>query len=785
MQTSKLKRRLAVALAGFASALAIATAAHAAPIATLDRNGAWVSVEAYGPNVVHVTIAADKAEALKAAGYGIITANADNAAFRQTTGNDGDTFASNALSLHVNAAPPPHVPSQGEKYFAPSLAPVGLQVKNARGETVVNMTGWEMSPHEVAGEQTYQVGASFAAPADEHYYGMGQNQESLGALDLRGRVIDCQHWYDAPGGETVCVPFMVSSKGYGIVWDNPSDTRFVAAINGRTSFQSKVGERVSFFIITGDNPEDIYSAYARVTGKTPIPPKAAFGLIQSKARYDSQAEVLRVANTYRQKQYPLDVMVVDWFYWTRMGQMDIDPAQFPDPDGMNKQLHDMGMQSIISIWPRYETSGRYFNELDAKGYLLKDKNGKTVDGLPFRSDRTGGLIDATNPDARKWYWEHARDNILSHGFDYPWLDETEPDLVPDGYFYSIGSGDRYHNVFPLVHVEGVAQGMRAWKPNKRVLILARAAYLGSQRTGALFWSSDINPTWEALQRQIPTGLNMTASGIAYWGNDIGGWQWLPQTTNATKAPLLDPAGAEATVGQNHDYPELFTRWFEYGTFLPTLRIHGDRKHTEIWEFGKAAEPILAKYDRLRYALIPYLYSQAKATYDTGAPFMRPLWMDFPNDPNVANLGTQYMFGPAFLVAPVTEQAQTEKDVYLPAGSDWYNFWTNEKLAGGRWVKVAAPIDQIPVFVKAGSIVPLGSEIQSTASKQSIAEIRVYPGKDADFTLYDDDGTSYDYEKGKGTVTKLHWSDASGALSVPTGDKAFAKTAPGLVKVAGK
>ena len=773
-------RTFRAGLAVCASALALVSgSALAAPAATLDRDGAWVSVEAYGPNVVHVTIAADKAEALKAPGYGIIADHADNSGFKQTSGADGDTFTSGALTLHVNAAPPPHVPSQGEKYFAPSLAPVGLQVKNAHGDTVLTMNGWEMSPHEVAGEQTYQVGASFAAPADEHYYGMGQNQESLGALDLRGRVVDCKHWYDAPAGETVCVPFMVSSKGYGIVWDNPSDTRFTAAVNGRTAFQSNVGERVSFFIITGDTPEDIYSAYARITGKTPIPPKAAFGLIQSKARYDSQAEVLRVATTYRQKQYPLDVMVVDWFYWTRMGQMDIDPSQFPDPDAMNKQLHDMGLQSIISIWPRFETSGRYFNELDSKGYFLKDKDGKTVDGLPFRSDRTGALIDATNPDARKWYWEHARDNILSHGFDYPWLDETEPDLVPDSSFYSIGSGDRYHNVFPLLHVEGVAQGMRDWKPNKRVLILSRAAYLGSQRTGALFWSSDINPSWEALTRQIPTGLNMTASGIAYWGNDIGGWQWLPQTTSATKPPLLDPSDARDVVGQNNDYPELLTRWFEYGTFLPTLRLHGDRKHTEICAFGKQAEAVMAKYDRLRYQLIPYIYSQAKTTYDTGAPFMRPLWMDFPHDSNVSNIGTEYMFGPAFLVAPVTEQAQTEKSVYLPAGNDWYNFWTNEKLTGGQWVKVAAPIDQIPVFVKAGSIVPLGADIQSTATKQAIAQIKVYPGADGSFTLYDDDGTSYDYEKGKGaTSTKLHWSDATATLS---GDKDLVKR----VQVVGK
>ncbi len=768
---------VAVSMIGFG-------AAHAAPIATLDRNGAWVSVEAYGPNVIHVTIAADKAEVLKGPGFGILPKNADNSAFRHSSGKDGDSFASAALNLRVAPAPQPRVPSQMEKYFAPQLAPVGLQVRNAKGELVLDMTGWDLAPHSVAGEKTYQASASFSAPADEHYYGMGQNQESTGPLDLRGRVLDCKHWYDAPAGESVCVPFMVSSKGYGIVWDNPSATRFIAGVNGRTAFQSNVGERVSFFVITGSTPEEIYSGYARVTGKTPIPPKAAFGLIQSKARYESQQEILSVANTYRHKKYPLDIMVLDWFHWTRMGQLDIDPAQFPAPAAMNKELHDLGMQSIVSVWPRFETSGRYFNELDAKGYFLKDKDGKTVDGLPFRSDRVGALIDATNPAARQWFWERMRDNILSQGFDYPWLDETEPDLVPDGYFYSIGSGDRYRNLFPLLHTEGVQQGMRAWKPNKRALILSRAAYLGSQRTGALFWSSDINPSWEALARQIPTGLNMTASGIAYWGNDIGGWQWLPQSTRATRQPLVDPRGGEETIGQNHDYPELLTRWFQYGTFLPTLRLHGDRKHAEIWAFGQHAESIMARYDRLRYQLIPYIYSQAKTTWDNGAPFMRPLWMDFPQDPNVASIGTQYMFGPAFLVAPVTEQGQTEKEVYLPAGSDWYNFWSNEKLAGGRWVKVAAPIDQIPLFVRAGSIVPLGADIQSTASKQAIAEIKVYPGKDGEFALYDDDGVSYDYEKGKATQARLKWDDSAGRLSVG-GDSDLSRKAPSITKVVGK
>jgi alpha-D-xyloside xylohydrolase len=479
-------------------------------------------------------------------------------------------------------------------------------------------------------------------------------------------------------------------------------------------------------------------------------------------------------------------MVVDWFYWTRMGQMDIDPAQFPTPDAMNKELHDMGMRSIISIWPRFEKAGRYFAELDQKGFFLKDAAGKTQDGLPFRSDRVGALIDVTNPEARKWFWEHARDNILSHGFDYPWLDETEPDLVPDGYFYSIGSGDRYHNLFPLLHVEGVADGMRAWKPDSRVLILSRAAYLGSQRTGALFWSSDITATWEDFQRQIPTGLNMTASGIAYWGNDIGGWQGVPPVSTATKPVLVDPSGARAVVGQNDEYPELFVRWFEYGTFLPTLRIHGQRAATELWALGDKPQAILAKYDRLRYQLIPYIYSAAKKTYDTGLPFMRPLWMDFAGDPTVANLGSEYMFGPSLLVTPVTEQGQTTKKVYLPKGSDWYDFWTGKKSKGGQWVTVASPIDRIPVFVKAGSILPIGSDVQSTAEAQTITKLKVYPGpQGASFTLYDDDGVSYAYEKGVGTTTTLRFDAKTKKVTASGGNKALVADAAKLTEIAGK
>ena len=752
----------------------------ASPV-VLDRNGAYVAVESYAPNIVRITIATDHATAATPPGYGFIAAD-DPHGFAHTQDAHGDDFRSSALQLHIDAPPPPSAPSVGERYFAPALPPVGLEIRNARGETVLAMNGWQMAPHTVNGEHTFQVGASFAATAGEHFYGLGQNQD--GILDLRGRTIDCKHFYDNPHGETVCIPLMVSSVGYAVVWDNPSDTHVYPGVNGHTLWQSEVGERVSFFVIVGDDADALYSGYAKLTGRTPIPPKAAFGLIQSKARYASQQEILDVAHTYRSKGYPLDIMVLDWFYWTRMGQLDIDPAQFPDPDGMNRDLHTLGIRSLISVWPRFERDSRYFNELDAKGYFLEDRDGKTQDGLPFRSDRAGALIDATNPLALDWFFDHVRDNILAHGFDYLWLDETEPDLVPDGFFFKIGSGDRYHNVFPLLYIDGMSQRFRRYRPDKRVLILARAAYLGSQRTGAIFWSSDIDPSWEALEHQIPTGLNMTASGIAYWGNDIGGWQPLPQNSAATHPPLIDPAGARDVVGQDDDYPELFTRWFEYGTFLPILRIHGERKHTEIWAYGPQAEAILARYDRLRYRLIPYIYSLARHTFDSGAPFMRALWMDFPGDPKVANIGNEYMFGPDFLVAPVTRQGQTRKQVYLPAGADWYDYWTNTRETGGRTITVDAPIDRIPVFVRAGSILPLGAVVPSTATPQAIERIKVYPGRDADFDLYDDDGVSYGYQHGGGRVTHLHWDDAAHRLTASGSDKILRRPVKALLEVVG-
>ncbi len=744
-----------------------AVPALAAPLAVLDRNGAAVSIEPYAPNIVHVTIATDPDVARSAPGEGP-NATPDAAGWSHASDNGADVFRSGDLEVRVDAQPWPSAPTMMARYFAPSLPSVSIGFAKPGGAPLTRMNGWEMSPHDVAGEHTFRVGASFSTTADEHFWGLGQNQQ--GFADLRGRTIDCRHNYDAPEGESVCVPFLVTNKGYGIVWDNPSATTVSAGVNGKTHWQSNVGERVSFFVITGKTTDEIYAGYARLTGATPLPPKAALGLIQSKARYETQAELLDIAKGYRARNLPLDIMVLDWFYWTALGNLDIDRSAFPDPKGMNAQLNAMGMRSLISVWPRFEKVSKNFDTLAAKGWLLHDKDGKPVDGLPIRSDRAGALIDPTVPAARKWFWSQIRDNILSQGFDWTWLDETEPDLVPDGYFYSIGSGDRYHNLFPLLHTQSVADGSAQDRPNKRNMILCRAAYLGAQRNGCLFWSSDVDATWEALQRQVPAGINAAASGMTYWSSDTGGWQYPGGAGEATTAPLVDPTGATAMAPDYKDYPELFVRWFQYNAFTPTLRIHGQRPGTALWQYGPAAEAILADTLRLRYALLPYTYAAARHAYDTGAPIMRGLFMDFPGDAQALAVKDQYMFGPAFLVAPVTRQGQTHRPVYLPKGTDWYDWWTGRKFAGGQTIEADAPIAHIPLFVRAGSVVPLGTPILSTAEKQGIAKLRAFAGANGEATLYDDDGQTNAYKTSQAGKTVVRWNDAGGQVEWPSGMK---------------
>lgn len=755
------------------SLLLFVCAIHAAAQSqlVLDHAGSTIALEPYAPNIIRVTLSLQKDQALAAPGFGFIAQPAAEGWSRQHT-DAADIYQSSRMIVRVDASHPggalPRTIRDISKYFNGSTPGAHITITTLTGKKLLEMTGWSMSvPNYKDGnagilhdkrpsdQDFYQVGASFVSPDDEHYYGLGQNQE--GFLDHRGHRVECWHNYTATGGPSICVPFVVTNYGYGMVWDNPSKTTIEPGFNERTNWTSEVGNRVSYFVIAGANVDEIYSGYRLLTGATPMLPKAAYGFVQCKQRYLTQEEMLNVAKGYRERHLPLDVLVLDWFYYTRMGEFDFAPDRFFDPAAMNRQLHDMGIQTMISVWPRFTKDSRFYETVLKHGWFEHLADGTPTNGLPY--DRAGSDIDTTNPEAARWYWDVIRDNIISKGFDSLWADETEPDLPPNGSYFSVGPGTRFYNIYPLAHTAALYDGFRR-DVNHRALILSRDAYLGSQRNGTMVWSSDIYPTWDAFKRQIPTGLDYTASGMAYWTNDVGGWQYLPAEHHPAHPPLLDPSDARDNVGGYDDYPELYTRWFEYGTFLPIMRTHGSRKYNEVWSYGKQAEPILEKYLRLRYRLMPYIYSLGHKTYETGAPFMRALFMDFPDDGLVADIRDEYMFGPAFLVAPVTDQGATIKNAYLPAGSDWYNYWTNERYHGGQIAKVDAPIDTIPLFVRAGSIVPLGSAIESTSETQKVEKIRIYPGADADFTLYDDDGKTYAYEKRNGRVTHLHWDDAA-------------------------
>ena len=762
--------------------LGITAAGAGAQRLDLDRGKASVVVEAYAPNIVRVTMSLDKARAMAGPGYGVI-AKPDAAGWTAETNEHGDVLKSSRMVVDVQGQGRPYTGKLPDtaKFFNGYTPYVGLSIKTAEGKTLLDMRGWEMSVpnykdgnHNILNERRpqddpyFQVGATFAAPKDEHYYGLGQNQE--GYFDRRGHVVRCAHDYNAPGGQSVCVPFVVTNKGYGILWDNPSRTTVAFAIGNATKWTSDVGQRVSFFVIAGKTYDEIYEGYRKLTGDVAMLPKSAYGYIQCKQRYSSQAEVMGVAKGYRERHLPIDDLVIDWFTYTKMGQMDMDPAKWPDPVEMLKELHAMNYHVMISVWPRFVEGSRYYPTLLKNGWFEHLADGTPTNGEPY--DHAGSDIDTTNPEAAKWYWDVVKENYVKKGFDAFWADETEPDLSPNESYLHVGPGTEYFNVYPLFHTAAFYNGMRK-DMKERALILARDAYPGAQHNGAIFWSSDISPTWDVMKRQVPTGINFVASGMPYWSTDIGGWQDLPYSHTPERPVLIDPSDVRAEVGHYDDYPELYVRWFEYGAFQPNFRTHGTRPQNEVWSYGKQAEPILEKFLRLRYELMPYIYSLGYRVNQTGAPFMRGLFMDFGDDPKVANIGDEYMFGPALLVAPVTDQGMTTREVYLPAGTDWYNFWTNERVHGGQSLTVSAPIDQIPLFVRAGSILPLGTVVESTNEVQKIAKLQVYPGADGEFDLYRDDGTTYAYEKGAFEVSHLHWDDAAKKLTHTGAEVGFA------------
>jgi alpha-D-xyloside xylohydrolase len=762
---------------------------------TIEKGNSTIVIEPYGANIVRVTLSLTKDRAEAGPGYGFIGSPA-SMGWKQQHGEDGDHFRSDRLDVKIASDRKHDKPMATQvdigKFFNGSTPGADIAFSTPDGKTLLHMTGWSQSvPNHKDGNASiendrrpsdpkfFQVGANFYSPDNEHYYGLGQNHE--GFLDHRGHTVDCWHNYTATGGPSVCVPFLVTNMGYGLIWDNPSRTTIEPGFNEQTKWTSEVGDRVSFFVIAGKTTDEIYAGYRQLTGATTLLPKSAYGFIQCKQRYRSQAEVMAVAKGYRDRHLPLDTIVVDWFYYTKMGQMDFDPELWPDPVAMNKELHKMGIHTMVSVWPRYVPGSRFYDTIKKNGWFESLADGTPTNGLPY--DRAGSDIDTTNPAAAKWYWEAIRDNILSKGFDSIWADETEPDLPPQGSYFHVGPGTEFYNTYPLFHTAAIYDGYRR-DTSTRGLILSRDAYLGIQRNGVIVWSSDIFPTWDTLKRQLPTGLDFTASGITNWSNDTGGWQYLPAEHHPAHTPLIDPSDARDNVGGYDDYPELYTRWFEYASFLPIFRTHGSRNFNETWSYGKQAEPILEKYLKLRYELMPYIYSLSYANNQTGAPTMRALFMDFPNDPQVTDLRDEYMFGPAFLVAPITDQGATNRKVYLPEGADWYNYWTNERIKGGQTINVQAPIDTLPLFVRAGSIIPIGVPVESTEQAQAIAKVKVYPGADSSFTLYDDDGNTYAYEKGVSKISKLQWDDAAKKMSY-TGVPVWTAAHPEAVEVVGR
>jgi alpha-D-xyloside xylohydrolase len=789
---NKSERRNSWARAWATSALAALLAAPALAqdgSLVIERGGRVISLVPYAPNVVRVTLSTDKAAATAAPGYGIAAQPSADGWSHERDADGGDVFRSSRMVLRVAPGDRPKdlrpqpMPLDAlnlqlrDQYFGGPGDRFGphddaLRVTTADGRMLLHMRNWMMAPEsrEVAGadpaDKGYRVGALFDSPADEHYYGLGQQQK--GWMDLRDREIHCWHEYSAIGGEDVGVPFMVSSRGYGLVWDNPSKTTVDLGFNFRNTWSSEVGNRVSYFVIAGSTSDEIYGGYRLLTGVTHLLPRGVYGYIQSKAIYPTQQQILEVARTYREKRLPLDVVVVDFLNMTRQGELDLDPKRWPDPAAMNGELHAMGVRTLLSVWPHFAPGTQFYDLLLRRGWLVHRPDGTPEPG--WRPKTIGPNLDTTNADAARWFWEQIRDRYVKpYGFDYLWLDETEPDIDPAPDVFSIGSGTRYYNVYPLFHTAAVYDGFRRdFGDSRRVMILARAAYLGAQRNGTVFWSSDIMATWDMLKRSIPAGLNFTASGLPYWDTDIAGFfsPEIPPDYHAARRPLIDGSDAREVIGHYEDYPELFVRWFEWGSFQPVMRAHGERMHNEVWSYGRQAEPILARYLKLRYQLVPYTYSNAYRTYQTGAPYMRALFMDFPNDPKAADIPDEYMYGPAFLVAPVTEQGATHRPVYLPAGSDWYNFWTSERLHGGRTIEADAPIDVLPLFVRAGSIIPMGSEVQSAQQPQAVASIRVYPGANGRFDLFQDDGTTYGYERDGGQVTRLIWNDQAGQLVAP-------------------
>ncbi len=619
-----------------------------------------------------------------------------------------------------------------------------------------------MKPATIAGIKTYNCTSQFVSPKNEALYGLGCHPEDSLSINYKGRNQEMLIKY-----MTGAIPVLLSTNGYGLLWDNYSASNFYGAEAGNTKFKytSESGKEVDYYFFYGPDFDKIINLYRTATGRAPMYPKWAFGLFQSQDRYKTQAEVLSVKDNYRNNHIPVDAIVQDWYWWEPLpiGSHIMNPARYPDPKKMVDELHKANLHAMISIWPLYGSGTNNYNAMKDNGFLT------SITWDNFVSKTFDTYYDAHNPKARKLYWEQARDSVVKrYGWDAWWVDQCEPDngsLLDERRKanFSVGKGIDYFNTYSLEHSKGLYEGWRKDMPNKRVFLLIRQSFAGEQRNAATLWSSDITTTFASFKNQIPQGINACVSGIPYWTSDIGGY--LSRTSPDGIPDWSQPA-----------YRELFTRWFQFGTFSPIMRIHGKGERavfSKNWD--ENTRSILLKYDNLRYRLLPYIYSLSARVTSENYTLMRSLNFDFRNDPQVRNIPDQYMFGPAFLVNPVTEQLYTGKNstsgkttrsVYLPAQTQWYDFYTGKMYAGGQTINANAPIETMPLYVKAGSIVPMGPEMEYATEKPADKiELRIYTGADGKFLYYEDENDNYNYEKGNSASFMLNWNDAANTLTI--------------------
>ncbi|OFY22113.1 MAG: xylosidase [Bacteroidetes bacterium GWF2_40_13] len=648
----------------------------------------------------------------------------------------------------------------------------------SEGKTLLNEKEAGSSFNEIidAGTNTYTVFQSFELDSDETIYGLGQQQQGK----MSNREVELNM---IQGNTDDYIPFFQSVKGYGLFWDNYSPTIFKDSSN-RTYFKSEVGEGIDYYFMYGGNSDGVVACMRKLTGQVPMFPLWTFGFWQSRERYKSQDELVGVVKKFRELNVPIDGIIQDWQYWGNnylWNAMEFFNPGFYDPQKMVNDVHNLNAHMIISIWNSFGPMTKQYNDLNKIDALFTIKTWPLwgPDKWIPNEDYPSGVrvYDAFNPAARDIYWNYLNKGLFSLGVDGWWMDSSEPDhFDPTSEDFDtrtyLGTFRKVRNAFPLMTVGGVAQHQRSVSTDKRVFILTRSAFAGQQRFGANTWSGDVLASWEALHNQISAGLNFSLCGIPYWNSDIGGF-FLWNFKNA----LMNP-----------DYRELHVRWFEFGTFCPMMRSYGEGYPREIYQFGEKGNPTydaIEKYINLRYHLLPYIYSTSWAVTSKQATMMRALVMDFANDKQAININDEFMFGNSILVNPVTEPmywknvAQGKdsvmvedfslvktKSVYLPNGTNWFDFWTGEKYSGGQKVLKKVPLDIIPLYVKAGTILPWGPKVQFAAEKNwDNLEIRIYEGANGEFNLYEDENDNYNYENGKYSIITFKWDDKQKSLTI--------------------